>query len=367
MAERRDDLGTGDEASLYGGAGAYGARGAADLGATNTAGTSGSRDVDDPAAIRADIRETRERLGDTLEEIGDRLNPRQLAEQVKDNLREATIGRARNAARSAADRVNETRYSIMDTIRDNPIPAAMIGIGLAWLLMNRRRENTAGAQYYGASSGADAYRGTAGYTDAYAGDTGYAYAGAPYGGASYPAGGYAAADASTEEERGRLERARERASHLGHDVKDAAGNVASRARETAGSVADRTKHAASSVADRTKHAASSVADRTKDVAGTVADRSRQQARRAESTFYEQPLAVGAATIALGLAAGMAIPATDREVRLMGDARDKLVDRAREMAHETREKVENVVERVAEDAKDTARQAAREEGLTSNNA
>ena len=37
-----------------------------------------SRD-DDTAIIEADIRETRERLGDTVEEIGERLNPRRLS------------------------------------------------------------------------------------------------------------------------------------------------------------------------------------------------------------------------------------------------------------------------------------------------
>ena len=362
MAERRDDYLTGTDASATAGTGSTGSTGT---------GRANDGTPDNPEAIRADIRETRERLGDTLEEIGDRLNPKHLTEQVKDNLRDATIGRARHVARTAADRVNDTRYSIMDTIRDNPIPAAMIGIGLAWLLINKRREHT---DVYTATSGnADAYRGAAaaGYTS-YGSDADYAYAGAPYGGGTsayaggassgatggaYAGGTYAAGSYGTdadEHESGKLDRARERASDLGHQARDRAGNAAHRARDTASNVADRTKHAASNVADRTRNMASSVADRT-----------RGGARRAEGTFYEQPLVVGAATLALGLAAGMTVPVSDREVRLMGDARDRLVDRARDKAQDTRERVETVVERVAEDAKDTARQAAREEGLTGN--
>ena len=37
--------------------------------------------------------------------------------------------------RDASYRMDEARGTLMDTVRDNPIPAAMVGIGLAWLLM----------------------------------------------------------------------------------------------------------------------------------------------------------------------------------------------------------------------------------------
>ena len=97
----------------------------------------------DPAALRADIRETRERLGDTLEELGERLNPsllkHQVTQQVREHVRDATIGRVEHMARHAADRVSETRSTMIDTIRENPIPAAMAAFGLGWLFMNRSR------------------------------------------------------------------------------------------------------------------------------------------------------------------------------------------------------------------------------------
>ena len=106
--------------------------------------------AEDTAAIRADIRDTRDRMSQTLDGIGERLNPQLLKERVreeirdrkdhlKENIREATIGRVENMARSAANTVNATRSSITDTIRDNPLPAAMVAIGLGWLLFNGRR------------------------------------------------------------------------------------------------------------------------------------------------------------------------------------------------------------------------------------
>ena len=289
----------------------------------------------DPAEIRAEIRETRERLGDTLEELGDRLNPRhvraQITEQVKENVREATIGRVQHMANSAADRVQDTRNTIMDAVRENPIPAAMAAIGLGWLFVNARKQT--GGRSYGV--------GTSGYLGrpAYGGQAYGEYPGYPYG--SGAAGFADQRYASGGEQGGVIDSARERVSQVGHQVQDAAGSVAHRAQDVAGDVADRAQEAASRVAQQTRY----------------------QARRVEDRFYESPLAVGAATLALGLATGLAIPASDREVALMGDARDRLVDRAKEVAHETTEKVQHVAERVIDETKSTGAQAARDEGLT----
>jgi hypothetical protein len=287
----------------------------------------------DPAAIRAEIRDTRERVGDTLEQLGERLNPTNLKEQVKeqvrenvtqikdqvrDNLRDATIGRVEHMAQSAADRVNETRQSLVETIRENPIPAAMVGIGLGWLFVNRRQGGSDRSRgYYGRYEGAGAGYGGSIPRPAYGAA---AYGGYPYG-AAYGAGTSGGERyTGTGGQEGVVDRARERASEIGESVRD-----------TAGGLADRAQHAAGAVADRAQHAAETVADRAQHVASQVADQTRYQARRVEDRFYESPLAVGAATLALGLAAGLALPATEREVELMGDARDRLVDRAKDAA------------------------------------
>jgi len=277
----------------------------------------------DPAELRAGIRETRERLGETLEELGARLNPQHIRQQVKHDIRDATIGRVEHMARQAADRVQETRSSLADTIRENPIPAAMIGIGLGWLFMNRRR----GDDTSRARGAYDPYRQPR--IDAY--DTG-AYGGSY--GAAYDARYAAGTGGYQSHDPGAAERVRERASETAHDV------------------AERTQYAAQAVAQQTQHAAHAVAQQT-----------RTQVRRVEDRFDEQPLVVGAATLALGLAAGLAVPPSDREVRLMGDARDRLVDRVKDVAGEAAGKVQHVAARVMDEAQDTAREAARDEGLT----
>ncbi len=269
----------------------------------------------EPAVIRAEIYETRERLGETIEEIGERLNPNRLKEQVKENIRDATIGRVENMAQNAVERVSETRRTLTNTIRENPIPSAMVGIGLGWLLWNQRRQGSFGTtSRYAAGTGRS--RGFASAGSAAVGGTEFA---GPY---AEPSAAFGATGGISAQSGGIGETVKE-------SVKDTAGQLA---------------------------------DRAQNVAGTVAEQTRIQTRRVEDQFYESPLAIGAATLALGVAAGLAIPATRQEAQLVGDARDKLVDRVRNVARETADKVQNVAERVMDEASTTGREAAREEGL-----
>jgi len=99
--------------------------------------------------IRAQIEETRSGMSQTIDQITERLSPTNIKEQVKeqvieqyeevkDTVREATIGRAEDMVRYAGETVDEVRYGTMETIRANPIPAALTALGLGWLWMNRR-------------------------------------------------------------------------------------------------------------------------------------------------------------------------------------------------------------------------------------
>ena len=93
------------------------------------------------AEIRAEIEETRLEMGGTLNELGGRLEPAHLVEQAKENVREATIGRVEETAKGVSDMV-------METIKRNPIPAALAGAGLALLWVNRSQGSQAGNTSY---------------------------------------------------------------------------------------------------------------------------------------------------------------------------------------------------------------------------
>ncbi|HEX5040387.1 MAG TPA: DUF3618 domain-containing protein [Candidatus Limnocylindria bacterium] len=93
-------------------------------------GTMTDDEAEEALEIRTEIEETRIEMGGTLSELGDRLEPGRLMSQAKDNVRDATIGRVEETAKGMSDMV-------METIKRNPIPAALAGAGLALLWMNR--------------------------------------------------------------------------------------------------------------------------------------------------------------------------------------------------------------------------------------
>lgn len=97
-------------------------------------------DATEVVEIRAELDETREEMGDTLTELGDRLDPGHLMDQAKENVRDATIGRVEETATRMSDMV-------IDTIKRNPVPAAIAGAGLAMLWMNRSDESSKQSPY----------------------------------------------------------------------------------------------------------------------------------------------------------------------------------------------------------------------------
>ena len=81
----------------------------------------------------------------------------------------------------------------------------------------------------------------------------------------------------------------------------------------------------------------------------------------EQAFQDNPLVIGAAALALGLAAGLEIPSTEKEAELVGDTRNELVDKVRDVAEDTKAKVQQVAERVIDQAETTAKDTAHQVG------
>ena len=164
----------------------------------------------DPDEIRRSITDTRQRMSNTLDAIGDRLDP----QHVKHRIREATIGRAQDMAQHASERAGEARRGIANTIRENPIPATLVGLGLGWIMWNGRNEERA--------------RGPS-----------YEWQGMGYGSRipERSAGEYGAAVSDT------TERVRE-------NVRETAGDLADRAQNVAQDVSQRTRVRAQRAEDR---------------------------------------------------------------------------------------------------------------------
>jgi hypothetical protein len=112
-----------------------------------------------PEEIRAEIEQTREDLSETVNTIQERLRPGAIASNAADRMKETAseaADRMRESARQKARDVAESepvRY-----VRDNPVPVAMVGIGvagLAWLVTQRRsgsdRRSYRGGEWQGSA------------------------------------------------------------------------------------------------------------------------------------------------------------------------------------------------------------------------
>jgi gas vesicle protein len=329
-----------------------------DTSASNPVGAEGIEHTDDTTEIRADIEETRAEMSETIEAIQERLSPQHLKEQAKEQVREqfqevkatvreATIGKAEDMVRNVGDTLDDARYGLMETIRQNPIPAALVGIGLGWLFMNKR---SGSSQRYGRSYDQPRYyRGT---------QPDYAYQQGYTGRVNTYADNYSSnwADQGERDARGTFNR-----------VQETAGNVVNRAQETVGTIADRTQEKVGHAVSQAQETASNVASQTQEAVGYIADQAQYQAQRVEDRFqralHENPLAVGAVALAIGTAVGFSLPQTERENELLGEARDSLIDRAQEVAQDTLEKVQQVAGDVMDQAQTTVKEKAKERGLT----
>jgi len=324
-----------------------------------------SASADSPEVLRVDIEQTRVEMSGTIDAIQEKLNPDRLKEQVtdavqeqvetvKENIREATVGRAEQMVSNVGDTAQRAGSGFMETVKQNPIPAALAALGIGWLWMKRsggspdyqneyRGGYTGGRTYYG---GQPAYRGGR----IYGGATAYGYGrgqGAYGRGQQYYGSGEQGDDQS-----------------LG----DRVGDVTGQARDKVGDVTGQAKDRVADVAGQAKEQVGQFADQAQDQFGEWSGQVQYGAQRAMTRFdqmlHENPLGVSAAAVALGLAVGMSLPDTPVEDRLMGEARDNVMEKAQSAAQDTMQKVGQVAQQVQQSATETAKDAAQKQGLTS---
>lgn len=282
----------------------------------------GSAD-DATAEIRDDIQETRSQMSDTLNALEAKLNPRHIAEQVTDTVRDATIGKAEHFMSDMSDRAQDLGSTFMDTLRENAVPAALIGLGLGWLLMKNSsatRDRQPGR--YQLDQRSRGYR--------------VPIEEQPYGRQYYPGQGYQTSQASNTQP-------------SGANPVQRAGQQASQALSSAqGAVSDRM---------------SDVAENAQEAWGAVADQAQQAQGWLRRTYDENPLLVGAIAVVAGAAIAFTIPESPQENQWMGSTRDNLAQQAQTTVQETVQKTEQVAKKAADAARDAAHDEAQKQQLT----
>ncbi|MBA3312361.1 MAG: DUF3618 domain-containing protein [Planctomycetaceae bacterium] len=362
-----------------------------------------STDSDD---IRRDIDQTRSEMDRTIDEFAERLQPRNLFDDMICAVRGSLFGTNDRPGRFDSRQVSDQMSSaasqagrgLIEAVRENPVPAALMGAGLAWLLFEdkversyRRMRHDSNQKGYrddrwsdpGTHSGSfvDARTGKP-YSDEYgAGYRDYDFDGEP--------------DETPAGLKDKVAGAASSVKHAASSVTESLGNVAGKVGDVAGktartarSAADRTRSAASAAgrsaqsarhaAGEYGHAAGSSMRRARTAIGdyshTAADSMRQYGHtvsegvvhgvdvsreRFDNALEEKPLAVGLAALAAGLLAGFALPHTRTEDRMYGRTSDRLKDEARRRGEEAIEEGKEVAMHVA----DTALGDAEGQGLT----
>jgi ElaB/YqjD/DUF883 family membrane-anchored ribosome-binding protein len=262
--------------------------------------------------LRAEIEDTRADMSQTINEIQERLSPDHLMSQVKETVREATLGKvervmervgetigevtepAREMAGRAGETLKETGRTVGNSVWRNPIPVALIGLGLGMIAMRTfRKGNGHDYQRPQRSSGLLSQTSLGGSeygTAQYEGSRGYQSSRQYQSSGEYP---------------GTTKRA-----------------------------VDVVRHTASNLASRSTHALSDLGTKAKDQATAVGSRFGEVLR-------ENPLAVGAVAVAAGTAVGLILPSTRIESEYLRETSEMLVDKAEEAARGAIDKVQDV--------------------------
>lgn len=284
--------------------------------------------------IRREIERTRSQMDRNLDALEQKLTPAQLALEAWSLFRGGSTAGASRLWRIA---------------KQHPGPAAVVGVGLAWLMTEASKKGDDTRRDYGPRyEGAYGYSGRRGYSD-YAGTQGYSYS------------------SEWDEEEGRLSSAlhgaKDRVTGAASTAKHAVSDAASTAKDAVAEATSTAKEAVAGAKERVVDATSAARERATELGGQARERARYQARQAQMGFWqsmeERPLAIGAAALALGVVAGLMVPSTRKEDELMGETRDRLMERAKEVGGEALEKGKQV----ASVAVDTLKEEAERQDLT----
>ncbi len=283
--------------------------------------------------IERDLARTRSRMDTRLTELQDRLTPGQIVDDLMGYFKGSEGG--------------EFARNLMLSVRSNPMPAALTGIGLAWLMAANPRpadaashstEDDLHARVLTAERGV--VRQTSETEDAY---------------------------------RDRVENARGTALGLTRNAGETAESYGKRIQDGLATAKQAVAHGADTAWNKVGTAAGQVGSATQTAANQVSSAARsagdtltqgghatsKAAGNLVSVITDNPVLLGVIGIAAGALLGALVPQSREEEDALGGMAEKARGTARDAA-------QSVVDRggaAAQQAMDTARDTARDEGLT----
>jgi ElaB/YqjD/DUF883 family membrane-anchored ribosome-binding protein len=292
--------------------------------------------------IERDIENTRSRMAGTLNDIQRRFSSGQLVDQVLGYLDEKS-GRVGS--------------QITNTLKENPVPATLTGVGLIWLLTagwttagtqdSSRRGYSEGSRGSGAvgrgfTAGTGGYR-TGSSSGSDLGGSEETFVERRFGGErrhngeGSSLGAWGGAEGQVER---RQSERRTSAGQAWHAAGEALESMGQKASDTAGQVRERTGQVLGQAREKAQELTGEARERAQRAGRKVKEQTRH-------LFEEQPLVLGALGIAVGAALGASLPRTRQEDEWLGETRDEVMHRADEVGgewlRETREQVKSGLE------------------------
>lgn len=251
--------------------------------------------------IEADLTQSRHRLNDTLSALGTKLSPGQMVDEV--------LGLAQGQAGQFAGNLGRQ-------VRDNPLPAVLIGAGIALLLVNK-------SNHHGGSNV---------HPDDWHNERRYrSLEEARWRTARHPN----EADADYED--------RLHSAYAGAlDLKQKAGEAAHEFKARVAQAVDGARDAAQSVRERLSSAASNAKSYIADKAHQASDRVGDVKHGAQNFYDDSPLSAGAIALAIGALLGGSMPLSDTERDALSGVADKAARTGADLAQRGAKMVEDGV-------------------------
>jgi hypothetical protein len=243
------------------------------------------------AEVEAEVEASRNDLDRNVEALKQKMTPGQIFDE---------------ATRAAGGAGQQIAAKFLEQAKANPMPLAVIGAGLAWLMMSngsssRRESDLYGDTYGETRSFASTNAGFGDYEDAEFGESGHS-------GTSLA----------------------EKASDAVSDVKDKAQGVIA-------GVRDKLSSAKGSAADGGRSAAQGLTSAAQSVRQKAGQFGQHAQRRVTDTLDSEPLMLAGVGIIVGAAIGAALPRTETEDRVLGSARDRMLEKGKGLAQTGMEK------------------------------
>lgn len=311
-----------------------------------------SNTLSEPSRIERDLDQTRARLGGHLTELQGRLSPGQVLDDLMRYFR----------GKEGAD----FGRSLLDSVRANPLPAALTGIGLTWLMASNPRRSDIGTQTTIGTGRVRVYRGTPSIGQS-------AYEGM--------AERVRTVEQATAREQGeteqayadRLDTARGKAVGLARNAQETADSFRKRITDALAGAKQTVVEGASSLRDQAGDAASSFGSTAQGVASSVSGVAQDATQRASGALtyggqagssmivalIESPVLLGALGLAAGALLGTLLPQSDQEEAALGRIAGQARDTARGLAQDVVDRGGNVTQAVL----DAGRESVKAQGLT----